>query len=952
MLSQNKSYLKKEYPAILEAYQKTKLASNIEIISAKDGNRIPQVSAANRKMTLHSKYDPIQEAERLMSKYANEIEDCDHILFFGLGFGYHVKMIMDRYSDKRFSIYEPDVNIFYHFLAEQKLTDFPLGNLKHLMLEWDKQAGSSCLQQFGQELYNKVLLITLPSYQRIYQESFDHFSAVFKQLIQTTKLNNRANILFSQRWTINSLMNLPTTLGTPNFMEHYQAVFKGKPIILVSAGPSLAEEYEHLKYIKANQSAYIVAVGSAIKGLLANGLHPDAVCTYDPQLHNYKVFEPLLEQDINSIPMIYGTTVGYETIQKYKGPKTHVVTSQDTVTPVFIKDVEAQSIIDDAPSVAVFTFDIFAKLQVGLIILVGQNLAFKENLYYAKDIKRGMLTSAEIQERDMEEAMEVEDVYGNKIQTHSVFNQMRLSLEHYIEKYQDIEVINTTKAGANIKGAPFIPLEEVVHSKLTPDVVEQHWFDSYSHHKKQLSLQEDITAISNEAKKFLSVSDDVQTLLLEIRQKINSASIGKRFTKLDKKINEMLKNTYFKLFLFPVLRVNYEILASQLQQYQLESDSGVRSQKTLESIEQYMQNVLAAHNHLDPIFNDNFQKMCGGEEEVLRNDCGVFLYEGPWEKGVCKTDVKSREAVVSYHYTTGETAKIHFRFKGTHLKVLAGKRRDFAENVQIHLNGEAYSFSTKDYKRTPAFVCDYNQTVYELNQLENKLYDVEIIVHDPKTFVFNGIEINKEARVYHIDEVTEISELRLGKRIRCHYQATFNKAGTLQHIGRSTSDFIPPESTENPNGDFYFIMVDEEKQLLIADRNIQRHISWINLEKAGVATEEGIEFKLSDGQAGKVRLMTGGHYEGDTENEWDRYLNELQLFSHYGNQEEWWNGGKKELTGRIGSWTLTRLEDNKAMRRNFEKKYVLTDLSSVDIASPNSGYRPLLEMRENERQHN
>ena len=136
--------------------------------------------------------------------------------------------------------------------------------------------------------------------------------------------------------------------------------FKGKPAMLVAAGPSLNEEIENIRYIKENGLAYIFSVGSAINTLIYHNIYPDAACTYDPTVNNQKVFAKVKEKNIKDIPMIFGSSVGYETLIDYPGKKYHMITSQDTVSNYYLKTEEEDrlDIVLDAPSIAVVTLQL------------------------------------------------------------------------------------------------------------------------------------------------------------------------------------------------------------------------------------------------------------------------------------------------------------------------------------------------------------------------------------------------------------------------------------------------------------------------------------------------------------------------------------------------------------------------------------------------------------------
>lgn len=97
--------------------------------------------------------------------------------------------------------------------------------------------------------------------------------------------------------------------------------------------------------------------------------------------------------------------------------------------------------------------------------------------------------------------------------------------------------------------------------------------------------------------------------------------------------------------------------------------------------------------------------------------------------------------------------------------------------------------------------------------------------------------------VGNLEVVEKISDLQVGKMIRCHYDAPSGIMGAFSNLGKTTSALIPAASTTTPNGDFYFVMVDgyNGKKILVADRNIQSGISWNTLNDAGVGSGSGVK---------------------------------------------------------------------------------------------------------------
>src|SRR5690606_4313827 len=293
------------------------------------------------------------------------------------------------------------------------------------------------------------------------------------------------NAAFQKRWTINSIKNFSYVLNTPNILHDVdKKAFEGKPAVIVAAGPSLSEEFENLKHIKEHGLAYIFSVGSAINALIEHGIYPDAACTYDPQEHNYRVIQILKDRKINNVPLIFGSSVGYETLENYPGPMLHTLISQDTIASQLLKHNEEENIeiINDAPSIAVVTFQILSKLNVSQIILVGQNLSYKDNKLYAKGIQYDHMQTT-FTDDEMKKMTLIENVHGNLVRTNDGFTSMRKQLEIYIRTFPQIEVINTTKGGAKIEDTVFIPLEEVIKEKLTCKVVSEGWYMAESNYQ-------------------------------------------------------------------------------------------------------------------------------------------------------------------------------------------------------------------------------------------------------------------------------------------------------------------------------------------------------------------------------------------------------------------------------------------------------------------------------------
>lgn len=885
MFDKNLQLLSSKFPHIIKGFENFKSINTKEEISvnySKNGLPILELKHEGKLINLNSKYNPLQEAERMIEKHSEEIKDYDHVFFYGSGFCYHIQIFIERFPNKFFSIYDPNPWPFYEYLKIADLNQLP--NLKNLYIEFSEEEQGNNLEEFSLQDNGKVLILAMASYERIYKEHYLNFIVEFKKTIQKRQYALGAQKAFSKRWTLNSLMNLPTTLTTPNILRDKKDLFKGKPVVIVSAGPSLADEYDHLRFIKENKLAYIFSVGSANKALIANDILPDAICTYDPQAHNHTVFKPLLDKAITSIPMIYGTSVGYETVEKYQGPKLHFITAQDRITPYFIKDTMEYT--DDAYSIAIVTLQLLAKLNAKTIVLVGQNFAFKDNLYYSKEVNRG-IKSAEVQEEDLKHEVLVKGVNGNLIRTNEQLNQMRLMMERYIEAYPSVEVINTTKDGANIDGANFKSLENLVKTRFKEATVVDDWY----HHPKvkidnytRNTLSKFMIEINNFVPHFRNVLDVIERIK-EHTTKDKPLEINKLLLTFDKSVRKLTSNDFFDVCVKSVTRTQYEKLSNQVKHIKDEGNSIAKATNVVDFFEVYLEECLKVFNEISPHVMTKINEVI--VNKVYKSDCGVFAYSSDWKKNSLYADEKT---VMTYHCSKTKGTKVNFKFKGTHLRVLAGTRTDCSSNIKIIIDGYERKFSTKNSSRKDLFVFSMNQTAFFIEDLKDDFHAVEMVLDDIDWFVFNGVEVNQDGRVYHPDEVTDFEDLKIGSRIRCHYSATANMVGEFKGIGEELTDFISTESSDCPAGDFYFIAVErpegEDQTIkLIADRNIQHSISWEVLRENKLV--EGVT-KQIDKYSACIRLIKGGFAFKDPfdkpslidhglggwplTNEWDKYI--------------------------------------------------------------------------------
>lgn len=296
-----------------------------------------------------------------------------------------------------------------------------------------------------------------------------------------------------------------------------------------------------------------------------------------------------------------------------------MITSQDTVSSYYLKNKDNKDIdvVFDAPTIAVVTMQLLYELGFGPIILVGQNLGYKGKDKHSE----GIAYSRQVTDKELENSLIVKDVYGNDIYTEEGFNSMRQQMEHYIEVLPNIEVINTTKGGANIEGAQFVELEEVIESRLNINVVDADWLDGdkTSYDLGYLKTQRD--KMDRAFIKALNLSKVYLDILKKIENAINNRNFlqaEKLYIKLDKELRRIENNDFYKIFILPMNRVQYKLLANSIDNLNDIRDPYEKGNRIIEKFRGFIDICTKDIEMIKPIYEElkmSIDKICNIENE-------------------------------------------------------------------------------------------------------------------------------------------------------------------------------------------------------------------------------------------------------------------------------------------------------------------------------------------------
>ncbi|MBI5643157.1 MAG: motility associated factor glycosyltransferase family protein [Deltaproteobacteria bacterium] len=216
----------------------------------------------------HSRYDPAKEASVQAEEIASK--KTDWVLLFGLGCGYLLKALLEK-GQKKVMVFEPSEEILAGVLRNIDLSEEL--SLDGVFLLTDMVAFISNLRSSA-EGFDNLLCFSPTPYRLTFPAELRDFTNRVNNAHTTSKVGIKTDLVSRLDWIENYLENVRHFPETP-LVDDLRDRFKGKPMVIVGAGPSLKKNAHLLREFKGK--AVIMAAVTAYKPLLKFGVIPDFV---------------------------------------------------------------------------------------------------------------------------------------------------------------------------------------------------------------------------------------------------------------------------------------------------------------------------------------------------------------------------------------------------------------------------------------------------------------------------------------------------------------------------------------------------------------------------------------------------------------------------------------------------------------------------------------------------
>jgi len=314
---------------------------------------------------LHSRANPGSELQAQLKLVP---KDSCPLILIGIGLGYHIDLIQEKYPKKRVMVLELHQQIW------ERSEELQRKILKIHPDTWDFYFWSS-LDQIGLLLeiispHEASLLpsiIALPAYRNLFGSWIHQITSRIQQKRERRSINSATLKRFGKLWLRNTLRNLHYySHGIP--IQKFFQKFDGKPGILLGAGPSLDDL---MPWVRDHQDKFVIlAVDTALRPVLRFGIRVDFTIILEPQYWNTRHLDFLTNPEVLAVLEISAHPRAFHTF-----PYPPILSGSTYPLGTFLERGSFAR-LGAGGSVATSAWDFLHRLGIEEILLAGIDLAF------------------------------------------------------------------------------------------------------------------------------------------------------------------------------------------------------------------------------------------------------------------------------------------------------------------------------------------------------------------------------------------------------------------------------------------------------------------------------------------------------------------------------------------------------------------------------------------------
>lgn len=331
---------------------------------------------------LCSRRRPLEEARRLAE--SADLEKAGTVVVLGFALGHHVAALVERAREvSAIVVFEPDVALLRAVLERIDHSGWISTANVVFVTEPDNAATltESVRGLEGALAVGVGFLEHPPSRARLGGEA-TRFAETFTRVFRAVRTHIITSMVQTDVTVRNELMNLDHYVRRPGIAD-LAGVARGRPAIIVSAGPSLERNIDLLKAPGLRDRCVIICVQTVLRQLLAAGIRPHFVTAIDYHEISRRFYEGLTREQVADVTLIAEARANPAILDAYPGPIR--VPQDDFLTALLAwEERPHRGGVIPAATVAHLAYYLARHLGADPAILIGQDLAFTDGQYYAR----------------------------------------------------------------------------------------------------------------------------------------------------------------------------------------------------------------------------------------------------------------------------------------------------------------------------------------------------------------------------------------------------------------------------------------------------------------------------------------------------------------------------------------------------------------------------------------
>ncbi len=474
-------------PRLAGLIRQTAARADVEFAMTDEG--VLSATAGGRAVC--SRRRPLEEARRLVETV--DVAAAAGVVVQGFGLGHHVRAMLERLNRTGVVfVFEPDLGLLRAVLERVDHSGWLVSrNVVFLTDAEDTGAISEATRGCEGLLAMGVKFLEHPADRARLGEKAVRFAANFAGVYRAVRTTVVTTLMQSEVTLRNLLMNVDR-YATCAGVKDLEGAAKGRPAIVVSAGPSLKRNIDLLARPGVRDRFVIIAVQTVLKQLLARGIKPHFVTALDHHEISRRFYEGLSAADVEGVTLIAEPKVNPAVLEVFPGrvrmpadwlPGSNCPSLDDLLGEGLRREM---GMLPAGATVAHLAYYVARFMGCDPVILVGQDLGFTDGQYYSAGAAIHQVWSGELNSFRTLEMMEWErivrgrshlhratDHLGRFIYTDEQMATYRVQFERDFKAdgERGLRVIDATEGGVAKQGAEVMTLAAALEKHGTGEML-------------------------------------------------------------------------------------------------------------------------------------------------------------------------------------------------------------------------------------------------------------------------------------------------------------------------------------------------------------------------------------------------------------------------------------------------------------------------------------------------